>query len=338
MVEKLNNQQLLQIENARNYIRTFGKFYLLQNNIFGVGVGFKKIKDVNTEEIAIKFFIEKKIQKELISSSKILPQIVIFNEKDILCDVDEMDVPSAPHQETGIFRDNYKSFTKKEKKMIGITIQPGNSISSIFTSAGTTCLCLNRKGEVYREFKYLLSCNHVLANFNVLKIGTPIIQPSLRDGGFFPKSFCGNLIDYLPLQFGASNYNFADAGVAYLPSSMLTNNHIIGIGRINSLGQINNLLANPLVKKVGSASGITSGSVQAIYSMLKINYWALGNIGKNTIFSDQIVTTLMGAYGDSGSLLFNYENMAFGMLFAGSSTHTFFNPLEPIFDYFSLEF
>jgi hypothetical protein len=47
-------------------------------------------------------------------------------------------------------------------------------------------------------------------------------------------------------------------------------------------------------------------------------------------FTDQIVTTNISAGGDSGSLVVTLDNIAVGLLFAGSAVATIVNQIENV--------
>jgi hypothetical protein len=47
-------------------------------------------------------------------------------------------------------------------------------------------------------------------------------------------------------------------------------------------------------------------------------------------FTDQIVTTNISAGGDSGSLVVTFDNVAVGLLFAGSSVATIVKQIENV--------
>jgi hypothetical protein len=52
--------------------------------------------------------------------------------------------------------------------------------------------------------------------------------------------------------------------------------------------------------------------------------------GRTARFRDQFVTTGISAGGDSGSLVTTLDNVAVGLLFAGSSISTIINPIENV--------
>jgi len=84
------------------------------------------------------------------------------------------------------------------------------------------------------------------------------------------------------------------------------------------------------VQKVGRTTGLTRGTVVATDAQLKISYEALGFGNGVALFEHQLITTNMCGYGDSGSLLFDDDRNAVGLLFGGSPTHTFFNYVEAV--------
>jgi hypothetical protein len=67
-----------------------------------------------------------------------------------------------------------------------------------------------------------------------------------------------------------------------------------------------------------------------------VDYWTLGIAGARTEFVDQIITSRMSSYGDSGSLLVDLKDRALGMLFAGSATHSYYNPMLEVTNAFQL--
>jgi hypothetical protein len=57
-----------------------------------------------------------------------------------------------------------------------------------------------------------------------------------------------------------------------------------------------------------------------------VNYGG-GRVGR---FKDQIITTPMSAGGDSGSLVMTLDNIAIGLLYAGSAQATILNQIEHV--------
>ena len=81
-----------------------------------------------------------------------------------------------------------------------------------------------------------------------------------------------------------------------------------------------------VVKKTGRTTNFTTGRITAVNATIDVGYGG----GKVARFKDQIVTTNMSAGGDSGSLVLTLDNVAVGLLFAGSSTAMIANQIENV--------
>ena len=83
------------------------------------------------------------------------------------------------------------------------------------------------------------------------------------------------------------------------------------------------------VIKSGRTSGVTEGTVLDVNADAKVTY----SNGFAAQFTDQIMTTLMGSFGDSGSAVLNKQNNAVvGLLFAGSDSVTTINKIQNVVD------
>jgi hypothetical protein len=96
------------------------------------------------------------------------------------------------------------------------------------------------------------------------------------------------------------------------------------------------LRAGEVVQKCGRTTGTTTGVVVAVAATVFVDYWTLGIAGARTEFVEQIITSRMSSYGDSGSLLVDLKDRALGMLFAGSATHSYYNPMLEVTNAFQL--
>ena len=81
-----------------------------------------------------------------------------------------------------------------------------------------------------------------------------------------------------------------------------------------------------IVQKTGRTTNYTLGRITATDVTVDVNYTGVG-IAR---LRDQIMTTCMSAPGDSGSLVTTLDNVAVGLLFAGSSLATFCNQIENV--------
>jgi hypothetical protein len=81
-----------------------------------------------------------------------------------------------------------------------------------------------------------------------------------------------------------------------------------------------------LVVKVGRTTQVTIGRVLAVDATITVLYPA-----GTALYRHQIITTVMSAGGDSGSLLMTAPALdAVGLLFAGSSVITIFNHISEV--------
>lgn len=81
-----------------------------------------------------------------------------------------------------------------------------------------------------------------------------------------------------------------------------------------------------LVKKGWHTTNLTVGRITAINATVDVGYGG----GQVARFTDQIVTTNISAGGDSDSLVVTLDNIAVGLLFAGSSVATIVNQIENV--------
>ena len=202
--------------------------------------------------------------------------------------------------------------------------------------------------------RLILSNNHVLANSNEAVAGDEIYQPGPHDGGT-ASDFIAVLDRFIPINFGGGTSlagllasignallamfgdpcrlvtdcpeggeNLVDAAVALPINDADLSDIILEIGPVS--GSIQATLQMP-VRKSGRTTGLTTGVVQVLDAVVQVQYGG----GRVATFSEQIITSAMSEGGDSGSLLVHgEENAAVGLLFAGSSEVTIFNPIDRV--------
>ncbi len=117
--------------------------------------------------------------------------------------------------------------------------------------------------------------------------------------------------------------NIVDCAVAYPYSEGDVSENILEIGTITGINS--NLTIGLNVKKFGRTTSLTQGQIQVLDITVNVGYGT-----KVATFTNQIMAGYMSAGGDSGSLLVDSENKAVGLLFAGSSVATFFNPISNV--------
>lgn len=278
-----------------------------KENIIGIGVGNKITQGKDTGQLCVKVYVtEKRPLQEIPQAARVE---AVY--EGIPTDVEVMEQPFA------------FSLTQRMRPAMG-----GYSVGHYKITAGTIATSVRDKyyGSAGRKF-YLLSNNHVLADSNAANIGDPILQPGTYDGGTDPADRIARLSKYVPIVFSSTANNKVDAAVAEVDFP-LASREIYWLGYILGWRKRSNVKLNTKVQKTGRTTDYTVGYISDLAWTGLIGYGG-GNVAR---FVDQIVISPGGfsAGGDSGSLITDLKEVAMGLLFAGSSTHTIANYIEDV--------
>lgn len=225
-------------------------------------------------------------------------------------------------------------------------IQLGTSGGNIFDISMLYC-CSGTLGTLVKDgngTQYILSNNHVLARFNAGAIGDPINQPGMIDQQCAPDGAIAALADFVKIQVSKGRKikeNLVDAAIAeVIPGLVRSDGAILDIGPVS--GSVVAAFVNQAVQKSGRTTGHTTGTVSAIDVTVDVGYSKECGGPANQVarFVNQIRIT-PGSFsdgGDSGSAIIEsgvvdpVDNLprTVGLLFAGSSTSTLANPIDPI--------
>jgi len=120
--------------------------------------------------------------------------------------------------------------------------------------------------------------------------------------------------------------NLVDCAVAKpLDPNMFT-------GQIRGIGTVSGTKPAALgmrVRKSGRTTDYTEGVITLLNATVSVAY----GTNKTARFTGQVITEAMSQGGDSGSLIVDTsENKAVGLLFAGSTVATIFNPINAVLD------
>lgn len=234
-----------------------------------------------------------------------------------------------------------------------LPVPTGVSVGHPAITAGTIAARVTKGTNVY-----VLSNNHVLANFNQATPGDPILQPGTYDGGLNPDDAIANLTDFEQITFCNSFFGFIiscprtntiDAAIALsdpLKLGVATPNGGYGApastlhpayGQPDILGDENLAqLLGMAVQKYGRTTGLTTGTVSTINATVNVCYDAdCMNIAR---FTDQLIVTpgTFSGGGDSGSLVVDNLRQPVGLLFAGSDTNTIVNRIDLVLKRFGV--
>lgn len=210
----------------------------------------------------------------------------------------------------------------------------GCSIGHYAVGAGSLgCFVVPNDGPETADF--LLSNNHILANCNEAVPGDAIYQPGRLDAGRDGLSEAARLRHFIPLRSDAQNeadcaYAEVNQPIHALKSFMGADRVLRGLGSVYEAGR---------AYKFGRTTGLTEGQLTA----LEVDEISVDMPTGRHRFVNQIelsgVTSPFSKPGDSGSVVFDDNGMAFGLVFAGTEAGgrfkqgvTYANPLDRVLD------
>jgi hypothetical protein len=279
-------------------------------NLVGVGVGEKLVDGRRTGVMAVKFLVRAKYHESHMSEEHLLPKSIDGVPVDV--------------EEVGLFRAFAAPALDPRSRMR--PAQPGCSVGFAdpdgqFTMAGTFGALVQDANGVY-----ILSNNHVLADEGQLPIGSAIFQPGLLDGGDPNTDQIAQLTNFVALQAGV--LNSVDCAVAAVGNPADVSNSILQIGPPQGAGAAT---IDMTVQKFGRTTGYSAGQITSIDTDVTVQY-ETGNFS----FGGQIIVVgldgqAFSGAGDSGSLIVERTtNLAVGLLFAGSASHTIANHITDV--------
>lgn len=300
-------------------------------NVVGLAEGIKWKNGKPTGEPALLVLVTHKLEKGQVGSKDLAPPKLGEMQTDVLAVGFPFAGGDAESSGAGV-------------QTLGERVRPaqgGYSVGHINITAGTIATCVYDilpggsvsppvHGVGIPSRYYILSNNHVLANSNAASPGDAVLQPGPFDGGTNPADRIATLTRFIPITFNpptplASQNNLVDCAIAEgqfhdLNRLIYWNGHVRGWRRKASV------TVGTVVKKTGRTTDFTTGRIIAINATIDVGYGG----GKVARFKDQIVTTNMSAGGDSGSLVLTLDNVAVGLLFAGSTTSMIANHFENV--------
>ncbi len=285
-------------------------------NLQGVGIGEKLVDGRHTGITAMKFLVRAKYHESHILKKHSLPKSI----GDLPTDIEEVGL-FRPFRVTGAAAVGVPNPRTKIRPA-----QPGCSVgfadpNNQFVMAGTFGALVKDGNGIY-----ILSNNHVLADESRLALGSPIFQPGLLDGGNPSTDQIAQLTKLVPLQPNVSNQ--VDCAIAAVSNPGDVSNAILQIGPPQGAGDAQ---IDMTVQKFGRTTNYTAGQVTSVDTDVIVQY----ETGNFTFGGQIIVVGLSGqpfsGAGDSGSLIVDRNsNIAVGLLFAGSPTHTIANHIGDV--------
>lgn len=326
------------VEELSRIRKQYQNYLLAFPNVVGVGIGYKKKDGKTLDELSLVAMVRSKVSKVSLSKDSVIPDELGGVKTDVI--------------EVGQIR-AMQSVRDRWRPAMG-----GVSLGHYKITTGTLgCIVYDSLQHTPR----ILSNNHILANGNSCSLGDPILQQGRSDGGVLGRDTMALLTKYMPLKYldsedlkplpdfvvrwglklsdllnnaqwriffekRSKKINPIDAALAKPLDASLVSDEVYSIGKPDGIQQANLGLK---VRKCGRTTGLTSGTIELINATLVVGY---GDT-QNARFENQIVSTSMCQGGDSGSILFAANSTkAVGLLFAGSSQATIFNPIETVLE------
>lgn len=300
-------------------------------NVVGLAEGIKWKNGKPTGEPALIVLVTHKLEKDQVSPKDLVPAKLGGMQTDVLAVGYVFAGGHCEPSETGI-----QTLTKRTRPAKG-----GYSVGHKNITAGTIATCVYdilpggtvsppAHGVGIPSKYYILSNNHVLANSNAGAIGDAVLQPGPYDGGVDPADRIATLARFIPISFYpttplASQNNLVDCAIAEGQFHDLDRD-IFWSCCARGWQRKASVTVGTVVKKTGRTTNFTIGRITAINATIDVGYGG----GRVARFKDQIVTTNMSAGGDSGSLVMTLDNVAVGLLFAGSTTSMIANQIENV--------
>lgn len=298
--------------------------------VVGVGHGIKEVGGIQTGTIAIMVLVKQKLSPDKLSQKHFIPKIINSMLTDVI-EVGELKAhlgKSISGQAEEVAEAYIEDVIRRARIRPAV---PGISISHYLVTAGTFGAVVydNATGQ-----PLILSNNHILANSSNGKdgrarIGDSIYQPGTADGGRNSRNIIARLSKYVTLD-EYPEPNPVDCAVAKPLNNNLIKSEILDIGKVQGV-KVPELGMN--VKKSGRTTGLTTGSIRVLNVTADVNYGG----GRILRFENQIYTTKMSEGGDSGSLVLDENNMAVGLLFAGSNQGTLVNPIQAVLEWLNVK-
>ncbi|MDH5607055.1 MAG: S1 family peptidase [Anaerolineae bacterium] len=301
-------------------------------NVIGVGAGvkWKDGKPKGDGEPSIIVLVTQKLDLSQVPKADRIPKKIADAQTDVLA-IGQPFAGGRPSSTVGT-----QTLAQRIRPAEG-----GYSVGHVKITAGTIATCaydiLNggkasppEHGIGIPSRYYILSNNHVLANSNDANLGDPILQPGPYDGGSYPQDVIARLSRFIPITFDPpvsreNHRNLVDAAIAEGDFHDL-DREIYWVGYTRGWRPKDMVKVGTLVQKTGRTTNYTVGRITAIKATVDVGYGG----GRVARFRDQIITTDLSAGGDSGSLVTTLDNIAVGLLFAGSSIATIVNQIENV--------
>lgn len=301
-------------------IRQKAQDWTAGRGIQGVGIGKKITQGKETDDLAMRVYVERKKPRAKVGNA--VPKTMSVPE-----------VGKIPTDVVEIGKLELETFTDRIRPAL-----PGCGLGHKDVTVGTFGCLVRKKGKSDSGL-YILSNSHVLADSGLAEIGDEVVQPGDLDGGRVRNDTLAELAEFIPFDFSAGYPNRVDAAIAKVRNSRSVEPEIRILG-VQPKGVSEALRRGMRVRKVGRTTDFTTGVVQDIHYRMRISYRtskANPRARRPAGLRDLVLCTRYTAGGDSGSVVLNDRDYAVGLHFAGSPSSSIFCRIRNVFDALDLE-
>jgi hypothetical protein len=283
---QLNDTQVQDLQNQIPQI--FDQYKALIPWLQGVGIGKKVINGITTNEDSIVFFVGQKLDKLQLNTSQVIPSTVYLQTDNTSMNLGT-DVVEMPPM----------SFLQCNDR-VERPARGGNCVAPLGAGFHGTLggIVTNPSGGKH----YIVSCAHALAGINQFPTGHPILQ---NHAG----SIIANLTRATP--FTTTALMNSDSAIAEVINNADVSRDITNIGV--PTGILSRILVGTTVQKSGLATCRQAGNIRYVGVTQTISGYR---------FRDCFLTDLIGANGDSGSMILDLNRRIVGLLFASADQMT----------------
>jgi len=288
------------------------KKFLGNKNINGLDIGYKIKKGKIIKDICIRFFVEKKLSKNLLKKSELIPTKFRKIKTDIIED--------SFKEFERVYNCNSKTDLKKYDILKG-----GIQIRTILGNTGTLGLIVK---DNTTNKPVLLTNRHVIDGSS---IGDLVYHPKATEENKIA------VISKIAPKTSFDNTTYLDAAIAEILPGVKISNGIEGLGTITGINSIDSgEFEKYSVAKRGRTTLLTHGFTAGMSGIQKVTgknevYFSSNNI---SILPDSEHHGKFSYVGDSGSAIIDDKNNIMALMYAGSETTgtTIAIPIEKIFE------
>lgn len=320
----------MNLDEIRRLKQKYEDTWMKYDDVYGVGIGYKTVNGVKTDQISIIVYTTNKKPLNNIPEAQRIPESI----EQIPVDIVQRKLPAFFDQETADIQAaaNAPDINMYRPMVGGIQLCHLHEQTSQYyiLSIGTLGMFVKCKNDPQNLY--------ILTNWHVLEKEAMDIYQPMYDGRKSPLLLAAG-------ESHGSYYECADAGIAkvLLPPENVRSNVIAELGELRGIYK-DELTLGQLVKKRGRTTLVTHGTV--------IDIDAYVSNGTQTFKHQVIVEGIdpedrkIAKGGDSGSIVLTYDeeieennNAVLGLLWGGNEDENImvYSPIEYVFKSLNLE-